>query len=602
MRNLLSVLLMVVAGVFFHPTESLLAEGLTAFSDQDRLAIDRQVLNLPELRIEKPSAVFYGNLAGWGIGRTPLKVEEEQELAKAEHEKVLNTHRTTPAPAEALRVLKKLTTQLPAVSPKQFEYTLTIVDMPEFRSWTPGGGVLYLSRPFYQALAVGAQGGEDRLAFVLAHEMGHIVRRHCRVGYQLLKLQALARRENFDQAQQTELRKQTDMAVDTTGNMLRFFYEPEQEYNADLFAIHLCGNAGFDREAARDVLRHAMVIENQIQNQNLATSPAFAMLSNKNTAEKKNRPSAKQRLQELCFERDGVVHGKEFGVFEFDRQNQQWIKPQTLKVSKQDRVLVLVHGMASSLSNCYQNLAETLSNHRDFQNHRILGFQYPSDGSLTRMGRFMNRELSQVIPANVKPDFICHSAGGLVTRFYVEVEGGAFGRLIMQGTPNQGSDLAALEPMIELKQFVSDLKNGYPKAIEKAILNGQGQIAFDLEPGSLFLTFLNNRQVDRSRYAILRGEKFSGFRVFLLNQAVDLGRSYLTQKVESAKMPTIVKERALQSLEKMKLPEEVRHGDLIVSTKSAELSGVTEIQTFEMHHGELCREPQAINATLQLLK
>ncbi len=134
------------------------------------------------------------------------------------------------------------------------------------------------------------------------------------------------------------------------------------------------------------------------------------------------------------------------------------------------------------------------------------------------------------------------------------------------------------------------------------ILDGQGQIAHDLQPESLFLNDLNGRQADRSRYFILRGQQFSGTEMFFLGQAVVLGKTVVTKEIEASDLPKILRKRAARTLENFELPEEVRRGDLVVSTESADLPGVAEVQTFKLNHGELSRNRKPIAATLEILK
>jgi Peptidase family M48 len=463
-----------------------------------------------------------------------------------------------------------------------------------------GGGFLYLSRPMYEVLTNHRDHAEDRLAFVLAYEMGHIVRKHCRVGYQLLKLEDLAQREKPAEEELSKLKKTVKRVVEITGDRLRFLYEPNQEYEADLFAAHLCRNAGFDVEAGLDVLRRGVLTEEA--SGDLHWEPAHAMLSNDNALHEKNRPSASDRLRQLCFDRDGVITEPEYGLWEFDAKADQWIKPEELRVSEKDRVVLLVHGMDSTLTKCYLDLAREIARDRAFRGQRILGFEYPGDASLARVGTFLYHEISRTCDGRPTIDFVCHSAGGLVARYYAEVKDGPFERIILQGTPNHGSDWVRLRPLIEMKQFIKDLRSGYSKAIENAILDGQGQIAHDLQPGSLFLNYLNHHKTDRGHYFIMRGRRFSGTRMLVLGQAVVLAKAVLTKKIEASKAPTILRDRALQSLEKFELPEEVRRGDLVVSTESAALEGVTNVQTFKLHHGRLSRDPKPIAATLAILK
>ena len=595
MRNLPLAFLLVLTTAF--PAT---AADLGTFSAEDRQAIDARVVAATDGRTEKPKGTFYGTLAGWGIARTPMKAEKEFTLARVEHEAIRKSLKTSPAPPLADKVLKKLSSSLPGAAPDEFEYSLTIVETPEFRSWTVGGGFLYLSRPMYEALTNTEGHAEDRLAFVLAHEMGHIVRKHCRVGYQLLKLQDFARRESWKEEELSRLKKSVNSAVEVTGNRLRFLYEPQQEYQADLFAAHLCRNAGFDVEAGWDVLRQGVLAEEQ--GGDLSRDPAHILLSNDNSAEEQNRPSAADRLRQLCFDRDGVVRGSQFGLWEFDSQSDQWLKPPALQIAADERAVILVHGMDSQLSKCYLALARELAKERELLGVRILGFQYPGDASLTRVGEFLHRELSRATDGRPKLDFVCHSAGGLVVRYYAEVKGGAFDQILLQGTPNHGSDWARLRSVIEMKQFLKDLRSGYSQAIENAILDGQGQIAHDLQPGSLFLNHLNNRRADRSRYAIFRGRRFGRTRMFVLGQTLVVGKEVLSKEVETAHVPKIVRDRAMQSLDRLDLPEEVRRGDLVVSLESAELEGVREMQTFKLRHGELSRDPETIAATIELLK
>jgi hypothetical protein len=234
------------------------------------------------------------------------------------------------------------------------------------------------------------------------------------MGYQLLKLEDLARREAVDEEELSKLRKTVNGLVERTGVRLRFLYEPNQEYEADLFAYHLCRNAGFDREAGLDVLRQGAITEQA--NGNLQRDPAHALLSTDNSPEKKHRPSARDRLWQLCFERDGIVRESHYGLYEYDEKEDDWFKPAQLRVGEEEHIVVLVHGMDSTLSKCYSDLARRIAKDRAFRGWRILGFQYPGDASLARVGTFLHHELAISCHPKAQIDFVCHSAGGLVVR------------------------------------------------------------------------------------------------------------------------------------------------------------------------------------------
>lgn len=89
--------------------------------------------------------------------------------------------------------------------------------------------------------------------------------------------------------------------------------------------------------------------------------------------------------------------------------------------------------------------------------------------------------------------------------------------------------------------------------------------------------------------------------MLLLDKSMDVGRSLLAQSLDEIEGPAILRERAMQSLEQLDLPEEVRKGDLVVTTESAALDGVEDIRTFKLRHGELSCDKETIAATLEIL-
>src|SRR4029450_5275827 len=93
------------------------------------------------------------------------------------------------------------------------------------------------------------------LAFLLADEIGHVARLHCRRGYQLQKLQDEAQRGISLNVDDKTLKIILQTSIDPTARFLTFLYTPGQHFEADLFALHLCRNAGFDADDATDAVR-----------------------------------------------------------------------------------------------------------------------------------------------------------------------------------------------------------------------------------------------------------------------------------------------------------------------------------------------------------
>src|SRR5262249_35865763 len=112
-----------------------------------------------------------------------------------------------------------------------------------------------VTRGLLDAILRDPKRGPDALAFVLAHELGHGACGHCRRGYQLDSLQAELKRGIALGIKADKLRVILETSVAPAGKLVSFLYTREQDYRADLFALHLCRNAGFAPDACLDALR-----------------------------------------------------------------------------------------------------------------------------------------------------------------------------------------------------------------------------------------------------------------------------------------------------------------------------------------------------------
>jgi hypothetical protein len=258
--------------------------------------------------------------------------------------------------------------------------------------------------------------------------------------------------------------------------------------------------------------------------------------------------------------------------------------------------------MESSLG-VYAPLMEELAEDEAARKIRILGFRYPADESLARSAKFLRHEMRRVGADQATVDFVCHSAGGLVARHYCEVDGGKFQRILFQGTPHYGSDLAALRSLLEVGQFVGDLKLGYDAALAKAIGDGHGQMSHDLMPESLFLTHLNAPRQDaaRDKYVIYRGKAFSGVRVVLVKATVRTAAVALAGTQDESGVDNTLTKFGRAALGKFVVPAEITDGDLCVTCESAHLNGVEKVLDFELSHTKLPRDAQVIEDVVQRL-
>ncbi|HUG93258.1 MAG TPA: M48 family metalloprotease [Planctomycetaceae bacterium] len=554
--------------------------------------IDEQALACPADPPTARDGPFFGGLAGWIASRAPLAAEEEVRRAEQAAAELETRFTITAAPEAAQAVLATLLAEVPPrLRPPPIEFSLSVIDVPQWLAFTPGGGRLFISRPYLAALLDDPERGPARLAFVLAHEIGHICRLHTRRAYQLLVLEDAARDEALDEVERARLRRLLAASIRKTREGIALLYSKEQDYEADLFAIHLCRNAGFDLEAGLDVLRLWAVRD---EGESATDSPTGPVV------QARHAPPALVRLKHLRHELDGVLNGESFGLFRFDRLAGEFVRTTDRSLPAGRRGVVLIHGMGSSLAK-FVPLARALDELDTAERLVLLGFQYPGDASLARAARALTREMAAFGDDARRLDFVGHSAGGLVFRWYAEIEGGEFRQAIFEGTPHGGSDLARLREYLEVQQFVGDLRLGFREAIENVAADGDGQIGHDLQPDSLFLRFLDRGQRDATRYAIFRGHRFDGRRAVLLRSSTAALRSALRRASPENLRLGPLQEQTDRWIDRIKVPPEIHNGDLAVTLDSAALPGVSRIETVPASHHKLQQDPAVIAAVAAMV-
>ncbi len=537
---------------------------------------------------------FYGDVTSWLIARTPLPAAEEIHRALAAHEELSKQAKLSSPPREATQVLDKLVQELPKrMRPRGFEYSLQVIDKPGRQVFTVGAGRIYISHDYLMSILADTTYGQDRLTFVLAHEMGHICRHHTRHGYQTQWLQervAAKLDDKFKHPLQAQLLAHLS---ESSFKGLQILYNSEHEYKADLFAIHLCRNAGFDVETCIDPLRESLLTTYP-----KLLKPAVETAATKEGEQHSDIPIASlasgKRLKKLREEMDGTVTGDDYGLFEMDPTTGETNALHNGAVPQEERVLIFLHGLDSD-PQIFRKMAAYLAAQQPL---RMLAFRHPNDGSVARCGKFLQREIERTVASPERSIFVCHSAGGLVFRWYAEVEGGEFDRALLLGTPNSGSDLAKLRTVLEAKQFVGDFKLGYNSAIERVILDSKGLIGFDLQPESLLLRYLNRERTTnpdrRSRYTIIRGRALKRRYSLLADTSFAAGRKILKQITVKKITKPEVREIANRWIKQLSVPHEVSRGDLAVTLDSALLEGVNDVQTVSVNHLKLPSDPEIL--------
>jgi Zn-dependent protease with chaperone function/pimeloyl-ACP methyl ester carboxylesterase len=564
-----------------------------------RQRADRLALDTPPERARERGVDVAGDLSAWLIKNVTLTDEEELAAAALVHEEVLKKagDKARVAPRAAQRVFDRLVKELPPhLKPKAFRYTLTVLDSPIVHAGTCGGGHVYVTQGLL-GIFKGKGRGEAALAFALAHELGHGALGHCRRGYQLLALEKELQRGIAMGVDGAKLRAVLETTVVPGGKLIAFLYSREQHHRADLFALHLCRNAGVDPDAALDALRWLVAAQHASVLIGEAEGRVIQLLTNYLGT----HPDPARRLKRLLLEQRGAVEDeKRFGLFAYDRQTGGLARCEDGALREGARCVVFVHGLHGD-EDSFEEFLEFVAKRREAKGVELLVFRYPGNGSIVHAGRYLRNEMARVVRDPKRASFVCHSAGGLVFRYHAEKEGGAFDRAVMLGTPHGGSRMTGLKFLLDAVDFVEDLPLGLPGAVTATVRDGRGSMSPDLCPDSLFLRHLGYDARLARRYHVVSGRYLGRKRAALLVVSFEAGKVALKYAIRKEVDSPFLREMGLRRVDRLDLTDEVLNGDLVVSADSARLKGAGKVTATKRHHRDLKDEEDVMREVVAYL-
>jgi pimeloyl-ACP methyl ester carboxylesterase len=221
-------------------------------------------------------------------------------------------------------------------------------------------------------------------------------------------------------------------------------------------------------------------------------------------------------------------------------------------------------------------------------------FAYPNDHTVGASARLLSCELRRF--AARYPErrvvLVCHSMGSLVARACLENpqnDPGNVVRLIMIAPPTHGSMIAHFAVGTDVWEHWLARRSGGPwRRVRDSIVDGLGEAADDLCPGSDFLHELNGRPLNSNvRYTILLG---TGARIE--EEELAWIREYVCEKL--AKLPG-----GGRSAERLKVILNdidelvVGKGDGVVAVKRGRLDGVADTIVLPFGHLAVTGEPRS---------
>src|SRR5579875_1383939 len=569
-------LLLALGGMVFavSPGLAAAAPSLKELTPALRARIDRLAEKHPLDTLRQQHRNVAGNISLWALGHLALDAEDESEHARAVNKLILEHERKLETPAAVQRILEKLLEKLPPhLKPEAFEYKVIVLDQPAPNVFTLGGGFIYISRPLLDALLSDKERGEAALAFILAHQLGHMGLQHTRHGWQSYELETEVQKGIDLHITRPQLREILHTGVEAAGGRMKFLYTRRQMYEADLFAWQLCRNAGLPLDHALDALRWLALIDDpRLLNDGAhrADGGAFPQPPPEQGGIEDGLPPALLRLRRLFMERDGFVDDKDgkYGLFLWNAHSDTFQRCARQSIHAEDHPIVFVHGFRGSMRTFHDYL-QAFAEDRKLGRRKLLVFRYPNNASLGRCGQFLVNEMRRVVAAPEKAFFVCHSAGGLVFRWYAEARQQPFDRAILLSTPNEGTSLTALKYLADVAAFCTELKMNGPGALARMLPEGEGQIIYDVHADSLFLRYLGHNADLARRYHVFSGECLRPVEAIALGVGIAAAKRVMMNRLLPRIESPLLRRQALRRVERWHLPVEVSHGDLIVSVRSA---------------------------------
>lgn len=569
---------------------NIFAKNLSAGARKAIAAVKEQ----PDLPIKK-SELVPASLVYWTLKNAAISWEEEVGLAKEKNIRIGNKQAILKAPARLQELAAPLKKNLPANWPEK-DFEIKLLSLQEPATFSSGGGLILLSTGLVELLEQ-TENGKEMLQFVIAREMAHCVLGHCN-------------QRLFFESKQKKLEESKDPTIKDIKRTLRllahregFKLAPQQQYFADLFAAHLCRNSAVDLDKALDFLRRLVVCElaeglgkprdegNDLREASLLDYTFF--------------PPALLRLQALENDRNGRAESPEFGLFRVDVARKKTNK--VTQQVKEQNVLIFVHGMLGG-QDTFKEFLQTKHPIFADKSVAVLVFRYPNNASLARSGEFLFQAVREHVPAKAKVVFVCHSAGGLVARYAVEIKGLRPEKMVFLGVPSDGSSLAKLKIVADLNDLIPGIVEiGLPAKLRQVIREGSGEIGIDLDTGSLFLQFL-----DRGRpapddfydnYYVFYGRILEPILGIAVGTAFNMRKDDFTKKMlANANVPFLLEE-GLAIMKKTGLPHEVLFGDGVVTVASALKTPCRKSNEhrYSLNHDQLVRDQRVITRVLDVI-
>jgi pimeloyl-ACP methyl ester carboxylesterase len=219
-------------------------------------------------------------------------------------------------------------------------------------------------------------------------------------------------------------------------------------------------------------------------------------------------------------------------------------------------------------------------------------FAYPNDYSIAASAQLLSSQLRRF--ARDHPErrivLVCHSMGGIVARACVEdslYDPGNVDRLILIAPPNNGTMLARLAVGSDVwEHWLARREGSLWQRLHDSIVDGLGEAADDLCPGSTFLAELNSRPRNPGvAYSVILGTG-----ALMTEEEMEWIRTSVVERFTSVPGTRSCAVRLNRLLAEVDELVEGR-GDGVVSVERGRLPGVADTLVLPFGHLAVTGEP-----------
>jgi pimeloyl-ACP methyl ester carboxylesterase len=250
-------------------------------------------------------------------------------------------------------------------------------------------------------------------------------------------------------------------------------------------------------------------------------------------------------------------------------------------------VVIVVHGYNSSPAR-----NQAMANAIRAAGYPCGTFAYPNDYSIAASAQLLSSQLRQFARTfpNRRVIVVCHSMGSIVARACVEdslYDPGNVDRLIMIAPPNNGTMIAHFAIGSDVwEHWLARREGSLWRRFHDSVVDGLGEAADDLCPGSPFLAELNSRPRNpRVAYTVILGTG-----ALMTEAELEWVRTSIVERFEQVpgtRSSAVRLNRLLANVDEL---VEGR-GDGVVSVERGRLAGVADTLVLPFGHLAVTGEP-----------